>query len=418
MDNSDPQVLIIGAGISGLVLAQHLQRLGVRFEIFDRDSALDARNGGWGLTLHWALPILRDLLPAHLVDKFPGTFVNKDASSRGDVGSFQFFNLKSGEALYSIPAQERIRVNRGRLRELLTSGINVHWDKTLLNIESSVESITAYFDDGTSYTGRLLVACDGARSRARQILYPNDCQMNALPVQLLGASPLYKPEEMGGAQSIDPYIFQGSHPETDIFMFFSFLDTPSNYEESSRDQYHCQIIVSWADSKDITLPSDNSDRVALMKKLTDNWAEPFRSLVQNLPEDIEARSIRVEDWLFQPGRTNVHARAVTLGDAAHTMTMFRGEGANNAIYDVLDLVKRVDMRNSKSFEFEALSTSLAAFEKDIFARVEPSVLKSRQACLDAHQFSKIAGSPLVTERKIQVTQETRRRRSRKLLMIT
>ncbi|KAJ5131698.1 hypothetical protein N7448_005856 [Penicillium atrosanguineum] len=444
MDNSDPQVLIIGAGISGLVLAQHLQRLGVRFEIFDRDSALDARNGGWGLTLHWALPILRDLLPAHLVDKFPGTFVNKDASSRGDVGSFQFFNLKSGEALYSIPAQERIRVNRGRLRELLTSGINVHvgrylevqssttrllltssqWDKTLLNIESSVESITAYFDDGTSYTGRLLVACDGARSRARQILYPNDCQMNALPVQLLGASPLYKPEEMGGAQSIDPYIFQGSHPETDIFMFFScwslplpvlcsvanfiVLDTPSNYEESSRDQYHCQIIVSWADSKDITLPSDNSDRVALMKKLTDNWAEPFRSLVQNLPEDIEARSIRVEDWLFQPGRTNVHARAVTLGDAAHTMTMFRGEGANNAIYDVLDLVKRVDMRNSnRSFEFEALSTSLAAFEKDIFARVEPSVLKSRQACLDAHQFSKIAGSPLVTERKIQVTQETR-----------
>lgn len=95
------------------------------------------------------------------------------------------------------------------------------WDKTLLNIESSAENITAHFDDGTSYTGRLLVACDGARSRARQILYPDGCQMNPLPVQLLGASPLYTSEEMGGAQTIDPYIFQGSHPDTDVFMFFS-----------------------------------------------------------------------------------------------------------------------------------------------------------------------------------------------------
>lgn len=123
---SDLPVLIVGAGISGLVLAQHLQQLGVRFEIFDRDSAIDARSGGWGLTLHWALPVLRDLLPDRLVKRFPETFVNKDASSRGDVGSFQFFNLKTGEALYSVPAEERIRVNRGRLRELLTSGIDIH----------------------------------------------------------------------------------------------------------------------------------------------------------------------------------------------------------------------------------------------------------------------------------------------------
>lgn len=399
---SDLPILIVGAGISGLVLAQHLQQLGVRFEIFDRDSAVDARSGGWGLTLHWALPVLRDLLPDHLVRRFPETFVNKDASSRGDVGSFQFFNLKTGEALYSVPAEERIRVNRGRLRELLTSGIHIHWNKSLRDIESSSESITAQFDDGTSYTGRLLVACDGARSRARQILYPDDYQMNPLPVQLLGASTLYTAEEMGGAQSIDPYIFQGSHPETDVFLFFSFLDTPGNFNESSKDRYHCQIIVSWADTKDIAIPANNTDRIALMKKLTENWTEPFRTLVHKLPENAEARSIRIEDWLFQPNQRTVHSRAVLMGDAAHTMTMFRGEGANNAIVDVRDLVKHVDMQNPGSFESDALSTALTSYEKEIFTRVQPSVLNSRQACLDAHDFSKIvAGSPLVAARVLQ-----------------
>lgn len=131
-------ILIVGAGISGLVLAQYLQSKQIPFQIFDRDSALDARTGGWGLTLHWALPALRSLLPDDLVQRFPETFVNKDAAARGDTGRFQFFNLKSGEALYSVPAEERIRVNRGRLRELLTTGLDV---KVLCNLSETAMTI-------------------------------------------------------------------------------------------------------------------------------------------------------------------------------------------------------------------------------------------------------------------------------------
>jgi 2-polyprenyl-6-methoxyphenol hydroxylase-like FAD-dependent oxidoreductase len=118
-------ILIIGAGVSGLVLAQYLQSHDVPFKIFEQDSAIDARSGGWGLTLHWSLPALRELLPQHLVDRFPEAFVNKEASARGDTGRFQFFDLKSGAALYNVPAAERIRVSRVRLRELLTTGIDV-----------------------------------------------------------------------------------------------------------------------------------------------------------------------------------------------------------------------------------------------------------------------------------------------------
>ncbi|KAJ5963196.1 hypothetical protein N7481_013501 [Penicillium waksmanii] len=280
-------ILIVGAGISGLILAQHLQSKQIPFEIFDRDSALDARNGGWGLTLHWSLPALRSLLPDEL------------------------------------------------------------WSKMLETIESTTDGVTAQFDNGTEYNGQLLIACDGARSRTRQILYP-DAAMNPLPVQLLGASTLYSAEEMNSVQKINHYIFQGSHPDTDVFLFFSFLDTPSNFDDSGRDRYHVQIIVSWADTKGINIPSRNSDRIALMKKLSDNWSEPFKSLVQKLPVDTEARSIRIEDWMFQLGReTCAPSVSHWWGDSAHTMTMFRDEGANNAIVDVLDLVKRVDLEKPK-----------------------------------------------------------------------
>ncbi|CAG8333695.1 unnamed protein product [Penicillium salamii] len=394
---SEP-ILIIGAGVSGLVLAQYLQNHNIPFKIFDRDSAVDARSGGWGLTLHWSLPALRELLPKHLVDRFPETFVNKEASARGDTGRFQFFDLKSGTALYDVPAAERIRVSRVRLRDLLTTGVD--WSKSIQHIESSADTITAHFEDGTSHTGRLLVACDGSRSRTRQILYP-DTQMNQLPVQLLGASTLYTAEEMGGAESIDPYIFQGSHPDSNVFLFFSFLDTPSNFEDSSKDRYHCQIIVSWADSKGIPVPDANTERIDLMKSMTESWSEPFRSLVQKLPDDVEVRSIRIEDWMFPLGREHPHPRAVLVGDSAHTMTMFRGEGANNAIVDVLDLVKRLNLQEAGALDSAALSSSIPAYENDVFTRAEPSFLNSRQACLDAHDFSKIEGSPLVGVRSLR-----------------
>ncbi|KAJ5120515.1 uncharacterized protein N7515_009903 [Penicillium bovifimosum] len=397
---SDPPILIIGAGISGLILAQYLRRHNVPFKIFERDLAIDARSGGWGLTLHWSLPALRELLPEHLVERFPETFVNKQASARGDVGRFQFFNLKSGDALYSVPAAERIRVSRVRLRQLLTEGLDIQWNKNLRDVESSADTITAHFEDDTSFTGKLLVACDGARSRTREILYPG-VQMNQLPIQLLGVSTLYSAEELDGAESIDPFIFQGSHPDTNVFLFFSFLDTPSNFENSSKDRYHCQIIISWADSKGIAVPNSNAERIALMQQLTENWSEPFRSLLHKLPKDAEVRSIRIEDWMFRLGRKHAHPRAVLVGDSAHTMTMFRGEGANNAIVDVLDLVKHVDMQQPRSFESVNLSSSLTAYEKDVFARAEPSFLNSRQACYDAHDFSKIEGSPLVAPRDLK-----------------
>jgi 2-polyprenyl-6-methoxyphenol hydroxylase-like FAD-dependent oxidoreductase len=57
-----------------------------------------------------------------------------------------------------------------------------------------------------------------------------------------------------------------------------------------------------------------------MKELTANWVEPFRSLVHNLPDDSEARSIRIQDWIFTPGE-RPHPRVVMMGDSAHTMTM-------------------------------------------------------------------------------------------------
>lgn len=47
-----PHVLIVGAGLAGLTLAQSLRKQGITFDVFERDDGIDARAGGWAIAIH------------------------------------------------------------------------------------------------------------------------------------------------------------------------------------------------------------------------------------------------------------------------------------------------------------------------------------------------------------------------------
>ncbi len=123
-------VLIVGAGLAGLLLAQALRRDGIPFRVFERDPDFTTRGVGWGLTLNWCLPTLRSLLPEELsaTDTFRNAYVDRAAVEAGEISKFPFFDLDSGEMKSSTPPApetSRIRVTRERLRKLLATDINV-----------------------------------------------------------------------------------------------------------------------------------------------------------------------------------------------------------------------------------------------------------------------------------------------------
>lgn len=117
-------ILIVGAGISGLALAQYLHKQKIPFRIFDRDASIVSRTGGWGLTFHWGLAALQKLLPEQVYARLGECNVNPAAT---DAGSYQFLDLKTGDALHAatFPKTGRLRVIRSKLRGLLSTGINV-----------------------------------------------------------------------------------------------------------------------------------------------------------------------------------------------------------------------------------------------------------------------------------------------------
>nr|OQO28444.1 hypothetical protein B0A51_02993 [Rachicladosporium sp. CCFEE 5018] len=377
-------VLIIGGGIAGLLLAQALKREGVAFTAFERDP--DAY--------------------------FRETLVDPGAAARGENGRFPFFDLQSGETRWVVPPTKRLRMSREKLRRLLMDGIDVKWSKELTDITESPEGIVAHFGN-TTYTGSHLVGCDGGRSSTRRILCAasgHDATSQSLPVRLLGASVACAASVGQRMQQLDPFFFQGGDPKTSSFHFFSFLDTPANNDRDDSDTFDCQIIVSWpyrsgflGRHEPSEVPAGNAERLSLMKEISEGWTSPFRDVVQGIPDSTQVQSIRLEDWVPVVGAwSNMDGRATLLSDAAHAMTMYRGEAANHGITDVRRwLDAHLEVLKAEHPDEKALAAACSSYEEEMIARTRVAVLASRQACLDAHDYSRISdNSPLVSRRAI------------------
>lgn len=121
----EPHVLIIGAGITGLLLAQSLRKEGIAFSVHERDPTPTHRGTGWGLALHWALDTFLSLVPQELQGRLPETYVDPLAVSCGNNGRFPFFNLSTGEERYENLSPKRVRLSREKLRRLLMGGLDI-----------------------------------------------------------------------------------------------------------------------------------------------------------------------------------------------------------------------------------------------------------------------------------------------------
>ncbi|KAK3296457.1 uncharacterized protein B0H64DRAFT_461636 [Chaetomium fimeti] len=405
-------ILIIGAGLSGLLLAQYLRKTGssVPVLVFERDADLTTRGLGWGLTLHWSLPALRSLLPDELFNRLPEAYVDRAAVEEGRPSTFPFFDISTGELKAKTPnaaVSQRIR-----------------WGKAVNNVETAQDgTVTASFDDGTSYEGSLVVACDGGSSRIRALLFPEH-QKFQIPVRLMGVKINCTPEEIEPLRQLDPFFLQGAASENDSFVYFSVLDAPNNTPEGNGGKYTCQMVVSWPiregffnQAAPIAFPETSEGGIALIKTFAETWAEPFRSLALSIPVDTEVKSLELYDWPPPKGlRTKGHVALA--GDALHPMAMYRGEGANHAIVDVLDLAELVmpqfagprDSSSSSSSSSSSdsavvvdLRAALDRYEDRAVGRSRPAVLASRQACLDAHRWARITdSSPLLTRRAMDL----------------
>lgn len=239
----------------------------------------------------------------------------------------------------------------------------------------------------------------------------------------------YPQETYQKIQALDPYFFQCCDPASDTFMFYGFLYVPTAKDQEAKNgtlQATCQVLTSWphkagflGKSEPSEVPETDAERVAWIKSITSGWIEPFRGIVQGIPEDAEPKVINLEDWPPRKGSWDNRGGKVTLaGDAAHAMTMCkfpspfnnasnidvwkdRGEAANHGVADVRVFLEQFLPENQQGPSPPSLKEKVDAYELEMIERTRPAVLRSRKACMHAHDYRSITTeSPLIAKRAI------------------
>jgi FAD binding domain len=233
---ADVSVAIVGAGLSGLCLAQSLHRVGFDVEVYERDPSAHARRQGYRIMLDkHGENALRKCLPSHLFEAVADT-----ASSVDDVGYFRFTNQRLDE-IFKLTFKPEQRgqdqqtfgqVDRSTLRTVMLSGLEdrIHFDKCVEYVDELSDGVTIRFTDGSSTHASLVVGADGVHSKIREQLLP-DCQIVDTGSRgIYGKTPL-----ITGGKSLVPDMLKNSGVLALAGFGRAFFFTSMRFNNSPKD---------------------------------------------------------------------------------------------------------------------------------------------------------------------------------------
>lgn len=263
--------------------------------------------------------------------------------------------------------------------------------------------MTAVFEDGGSAEGRVLIGAEGSNSLTRQFVAPETYANHQIDVKLIGAAVDMTPDQVKPLRDIDPLLFQGCHPDTNNFLWISILDTPATNgsADTASEHYKVQQILSWPvkTPADAVVPATSEGRAAEMARRAADFHPVLRDAVALVPADprasANAHEIKLQDWPCLPW-DNHGGRVTLVGDAAHAMTMFRGEAANHGIMDAYHLVAALTAVYAGNKDRRE---AMDEYEAEMRERTSVAVLWSREACIGAHDYHSLDEKSAVLRRR-------------------
>ncbi|KAK5049857.1 hypothetical protein LTR84_003975 [Exophiala bonariae] len=379
------RVIIAGSGLSGLAIAQGLKKNGIDHVVFDKESSPRDRN--WGVTIAWSHPYLEELLPSELYDRLSDCQPDPKLDSKeAGCESVIIRDGSNGKTMVEPPFPRVRRLNIQKTRKIWSEGINVKYGKTLADIELTTDGVIAHFHDGTSESGSVLVGADGGGSWVRPWLLGDAAAARVLPYTFVNFPFTYTAERaLKMDEMMHPIVDVGIHPKS-MYIGIFLLDKP---DLDKPETWIFYILATWQREEEDYQGTRNM--VAELKRRMDGWADPYKSAVDWIPEGIQAKAVPFRIW--RPTKWDNRGGRVTLsGDAAHSMTFHRGQGANNAVRDSERFVKA--MIAVKSGE-KTLAEAVNDYDEDVITRGSEEVEVSRIQTDALHDYENFFNSPIM-----------------------
>ena len=395
MSGRDLQVMVIGGGIGGLCLAQGLKKAGVKVAVYERDETPDSRLQGFRVHINpEGSMALHECLPAELwmvFDRTGGAFAQGFTMATEQLKELMHVNSKVDDSTDDLVARHRA-VSRITLRHILLRGLEgiVHFNKRFVRYEEAGERFVAHFEDGSTAEGDVLVAADGVNSRVRQQYLPHAEPVDTGVIALGGKVPLTD----GALALLPPRLLDGPlivmPPEAcSLFMAVwkreaggeRYLRLLGIEEEIPEDEDY--VILGFGTRREqlgshsdpVTMRGDELKGV--IRRKVASWHPSLRKLVELIdPAQLGSTRIRTSEPVKAWRTTGV----TLLGDAIHSMTPYRGIGANIALKDAALLcAKLTEAARGEKPVLAAIAEYEEAMREYGFAAVAASLKTMRQA---------------------------------------
>jgi 2-polyprenyl-6-methoxyphenol hydroxylase-like FAD-dependent oxidoreductase len=343
------RIAIIGAGPGGLTLARLLQMQGAKVKVYERDENKEARQPGATLDLHKESG-LKALDAAGLMHAFqsnyrPGADKMRIVDQHGVIHFDQ--HLEDKEDSFE-DDHYRPEIDRGPLRTLLMDSLKpntIVWDSQLRSLQPLQNGWRLVFINGATEEADLVIAADGANSKIRPfitsikpfysgvtivegLVYESEKNAPAIHKLLKGG----KLFAMGGNKT----LIVSSKGDGSL-VFYLGIKTNENWTVNSAiDFKNANQVYDW------------------FKKEFEGWDSLWDELFINdsisfIPRPQYCMPLD-QTWEALPSITMI-------GDAAHVMPPYAGEGANMAMLDALELSECLT-----STKYQDLRSAIEAYE--------------------------------------------------------
>lgn len=308
-------VLVIGAGFTGLAIAQGLRKHGISCTVLERSSSNEPIRD-WSMRMDCEREKeLLETLPQDISDRWKSE-CEINFGDDSDQRSFPGRDAKSVAVLVEACDPARRRVSRARMLKLLGAGIDIRHDKKVIDIITSKRGVRGLFEDGSGVSGDVVVGADGADSFVRSWLFDHAESARAKPLQVIAyhfsASvpaevALMLREQCGRSQCY------AIHPDRSSCMSITILDASENVLP---DRWIFQMTLThWGDAE--KMPETSAERLQHFKDLGQTFVEPFRTASQAVPFGTDVPRDRWKRWEEPTLWDSRRGRVTLAGEAAH-----------------------------------------------------------------------------------------------------
>lgn len=346
---------IMGGGPGGLMLGLLLQQQGHEVAIYEKADPNVNKDRGGSLDIHDDSGQLA-LKEANIYQAFKdlARYEGEDTRVVSKDGTILFEEDAEGEG-------SRPEIDRGELCDIIMNQLapsTVQYGYTFSHLNQLDNGqVEVKFKEGQSQTFDLVIGADGAFSKVRNHITDVDVEYNDISMVELNINNVKEDHpDLAQFNKNGKMMAFGDHKailgqlngDGRIKAYVSYL-----MDVNQLDQYKA-------------MSSDEIKQQLLQQDFAD-WSPELKHYIEYASDDMLLRCI----YKLPIGFTWESIGNVTLiGDAAHLMSPFAGEGVNMALYDAYLLANAIK-------ESQDLDTAVAQYEQEMYAVSKESAQESQ-----------------------------------------